>query len=278
MKYEYVYKTADGARHVEEMESLSREAVFEVLRAKGIRPIKVIAKDGSKANGEVRVIGVRRRVLILLVLLAAVAVGSIGGFLTLRIKASGPRHPGQQQAANGADKKMVAAPLPRQMIQGDRSRIENAPTNLFETAVETYLSQFAEPGRKIPRPEMDSINATNLVELSRILDAPIVYADDEFSEYIDLKRITAGIKKEMRAYVRGGHTPNEYFAALIKRQETEIAYRNKASEKLKEMLSDVDSAYVFWLKANAQLQSMGIFPLPLPDALKMYQSDFDLKD
>ena len=30
-------------------------------------------------------------------------------------------------------------------------------------------------------------------------------------------------------------------------------------------------SYDYWLKANAQLQSMGIYPIPLPDALRGYQ-------
>ena len=36
------------------MEAESREAVFKALREKGIKAIKVVAADGSKANGEVR--------------------------------------------------------------------------------------------------------------------------------------------------------------------------------------------------------------------------------
>lgn len=61
MKYFYAYKTSDGKRHEAEIDAASREAVFESLRAQGIRAIKVVAADGSKANGEVR--GVRTRVL-----------------------------------------------------------------------------------------------------------------------------------------------------------------------------------------------------------------------
>ena len=52
MKYTYAYKTSDGARHEAAMEAASREAVFEALRAQGIKAIKVVAADGSKANGE----------------------------------------------------------------------------------------------------------------------------------------------------------------------------------------------------------------------------------
>ena len=51
MTYTYAYKTSDGKRHEAEIDAESREAVFETLRAKGIRPIKVVAADGSKANG-----------------------------------------------------------------------------------------------------------------------------------------------------------------------------------------------------------------------------------
>ena len=54
MKYTYAYKTSDGARHEAAMEAESRDAVFAALRAKGIKAIKVVAADGSKANGEVR--------------------------------------------------------------------------------------------------------------------------------------------------------------------------------------------------------------------------------
>ena len=41
MKYSYAYKDSEGKRHEESMEAASREAVFEALRARGIRPIKI---------------------------------------------------------------------------------------------------------------------------------------------------------------------------------------------------------------------------------------------
>ena len=50
--FTYVYKTSDGRRHTAEMSAASREEVFETLRRRGIKAIKVIANDGSKANGE----------------------------------------------------------------------------------------------------------------------------------------------------------------------------------------------------------------------------------
>lgn len=276
MRYEYVYKTPDGVRHVEEIEAPSREAVFETLRRRGIKAIKVVAKDGSRANGEVRVIGVRWRVTVALVMAAAIVAGVVGSRLS-----RGPDGMGDVQvehATNTVAKSLIAMPLPRQTIQGDRSRIENAPASLFNYDLERYLSKFAEPGRKPDGAAPSASSFTNNVELMRILESSIHYTTDEFTEHIDLKRITAGIKREMRAYIRGGHTVHEYFDALAKRQKTEMSYREKAEAKLGEMTTDADSAYVFWLKANAQLQAMGIYPLPLPDSLMKYQSDVDLVD
>ena len=51
MKFTYAYKTSDGKRHEAAIEAVSREEVFATLRARGIKAIKVVAEDGSKANG-----------------------------------------------------------------------------------------------------------------------------------------------------------------------------------------------------------------------------------
>lgn len=41
MKFEYSYKTSDGARHVSVMKAKTKEEVFAALRARGVRPIQV---------------------------------------------------------------------------------------------------------------------------------------------------------------------------------------------------------------------------------------------
>ena len=78
MKYTYAYKTSDGTRHEATMVAKSREEVFAELRKQGIKAIKVIAADGSKANGEVR--GVRKRVVTALVVFVALSVGVVACF------------------------------------------------------------------------------------------------------------------------------------------------------------------------------------------------------
>ena len=106
-----------------------------------------------------------------------------------------------------------------------------------------------------------------------------------------------GLAREMRAYIAGGGTVEQYLAELAKRQRLEISYRERAEQKLNEMLNNQESppdpssnpsipqssnlqlraAYAYWLKSNAALKSMGIYELPLPDALHGYQAALDLE-
>jgi hypothetical protein len=121
------------------------------------------------------------------------------------------------------------------------------------------------------------------------LREPIRIASTDFTEVVDLKRIVTGMKREMRAYIAGGGTVEGYLAELEKRQRLEISYRENAEKRLAEMLNGQDAhspsgqpslkaAYAYWLKANAQLQAMGIYPLMLPDALRSYQMSLDIEE
>ena len=82
MKYSYAYKTSDGARHEDAMDAPSREAVFEALRAKGIKAIKVVASDGSKANGEVH--GVNSRAVVGVAVAAAIVAAACAYYVGTR--------------------------------------------------------------------------------------------------------------------------------------------------------------------------------------------------
>ena len=91
MKYTYAYKTPDGIRHEDSMNASSREEVFAELRKRGIKAIKVVASDGSKANGEVQ--GVRKRVVAVIALGVGIAVGLVaylGGARSSIVAAANP--------------------------------------------------------------------------------------------------------------------------------------------------------------------------------------------
>lgn len=257
------------------MEAKSREEVFTALRSRGIRPIKVVAADGTKANGEVHVVGIRKRIALMLAILASLAS------FVLAIKfVKSPKGQDVLSEPKPAQTFPVKE-LPRQEIAGDRFRIEHVPANLFPRKIERYLSQFAEPGRAFDEESIFTVERNGddiLIEL----EAPILASSNELTEYLELKRITFSLKREMLNFIRGGGTVEKYFEELVKRQKLEISYREKSENRLKEMLSDSKThekvIYNFWLKANARLQSMGIYPIPLPEMLRDYQLSLDLDE
>ena len=168
----------------------------------------------------------------------------------------------------------VAAQLPRQAIPGDRQRIEKA-LGSFKHPAERLLARFAEPGRAVVA--LEGAKPTQ-AEFAACLREPIRVASTDFTEVVDLKRIVTGMKREMAAYIAGGGTTDQYIAELEKRQRLEISYRENAERRLGELLKKPKDAYAYWLKANAQLQAMGIYPLALPDALRSYQMSFDIDE
>lgn len=254
MKYTYAYKTSDGTRHEASIDAPSREVVFETLRKRGIKAIKVVAADGSKANGEIR--GVRKRVVAFVALGAAILAGTVVLFT---------RPDAQQPEAAGVQ--VVARPLPRQEIAGNRARIDAAAA-LFTDKAEAFLARFVEPGRPFVAPECDW---PSKAEFAAILDKPVTYAEDELTEQIDFKRMLVYLKREMAFYLTHGGYVSGYIRDLIKRQDMEIAEREKHQKKLNELLGKSDKdAYNYWLKANAQLRVMGIYSIPLPDTLLHY--------
>lgn len=266
MKYTYFYKSSDGVRHEASMDASCREDVFTTLRKRGIKAIKVVAADGSRANGEIR--GVRKRMVAVAIVITALIAGAISYFATSKKEPT--------NVSGGA--KTEALPLPRQEIRGDRQRV-NMAADAFELKAEKFLSQFAEPGRPFSADESVWPTRADFEESFR---KPILFMQSEFTEQIDLKRIVAELKREMTAYLNAGGYVSGYIKELIKRQNKEIALREKASEQLDRMVNAIvisagkatqktrkgkDDAYNYWIRANAELQRKGIYPLPLPPPL-----------
>lgn len=278
--FRYIYKTSQGVRQTAEMSAATRDEVFAALREKGIRPIKVVAADGSKANGEAP--RVSRRVWIALGLclgLLAAAPWMLARSGKGPSRAPAAAAPGREPREARREVLRLARPLARQVVSGDRLRIANPPAGLFPSAAERYLAYFAEPGR--PLPPADATPPAPDAFLA-CLQTPLRVKADEFTEYVELVRIVTRIKDEMRAYLAGGGSVGDYLAELVKRQRLEISYREQAERKLEEHLDaqkpDLPRAYDYWLKANARLRSMGIYTLPLPDRLRAYELTADLDE
>ena len=375
MKFTYTYRSSDGQRHTAEVEAESRDAAFAKVRSElGIKPIKVVAAvEGESGAGRAANVpsaprgGVwRQPALVAAVVLFAAVLGGVVWWMrrpNRELPAANSDQPITVTIPQGPVTLRVAEPLPRQMIPGDRRRIEGAmngrdalspseaksqPTNgVFKFAAERWLARYAEPGRQppatletppttlapgeatgvsLPRESASprgggassnvgtlrgsgalaasSNNATPRgsgalaashaarpipADFEAALREPIRIASTDFTEVVDLKRIVTGMKREMRAYLAGGGTIDGYLAELEKRQKLEVSYRERAEQKLNELLSaangqdargrdSLKAAYDYWLKANAQLQAMGIYPLALPDALRSYQMSLDIEE
>ena len=318
MKFAYTYRSSDGQRHTAEIEAESRDAVFAKVRAElGIKPIKVTAAGDASGGGSLPGGNPQSSIFNLKssITLVALALALAGGAWWW-LRRAGDGAPYQVMTPQGPVTYTVATPLPRQAIPGDRRRIEQAVAQerdppvagatscappVFAHAAERWLARYAEPGRGaqagpgaengLARTRSAASAPPSAADFEAALREPIRIASTDFTEVVDLKRIVAGMKREMKAYLAGGGTVDGYLAELEKRQRLELSYRERAEQRLNELLreqkgdgrrqdggSPYKVAYAYWLKANASLKSMGIYELALPDELRSYQMNLDIDE
>ena len=264
MKYTYAYKTSDGRRHEAAIDAESREAVFEALRAQGIRPIKVVAADGSKANGEESRRGSRLSARVLLVLSVPFVLSlAFGAWLALRggsAALSGP--PGQLNAAQS----FLTSQTRRYPI-GDAAVIEKGIltgwSEVFPEEGERFLASFAIPGVKAGQ------RNTTADELLAAINRPSTHSTRPTLEDEQIISMVEGMKAEARAYIKAGGSIVEYGKRLTERQDAEIAIYERAKadfEAAKSTKSDSE-LIAFWQSLNDRLRNLGIRSIPL-DSLK----------
>ena len=243
MKYTYAYKTSDGTRHEATMVAKSREEVFAELRKQGIKAIKVIAADGSKANGEVR--GVRKRVVTFLVAFVAFAVG------LLRISA---------ERAQAAFLRLLSLPSqPTKIgIIGDAAIIEkgirNGWADVFKLEGERFLASFAIPSIKAGQ------RNTSEKEFQAALDNKFEVSETDSLEVRQIKAMVEGMKKEARRYIAAGGSIVEYGKRLTERQDAEIAIYNRVKadlDKARRNMKD-EEFMTYWEKRKDELRNLGI--------------------
>ena len=256
MKYTYAYKTSDGVRHEDSLDAGSRDEVFEVLRGRSIRPIKVVAADGSKANGEVR--GVRRRVVAALVALAALVAGVFAYF--------GGERTGAATAANSA------ASAPRHQIYGDPATVEGLERGDFAAHLprvgDQMLAVFAQPGklmcargsnpRRIDEKSYAAFEAYSKNELAAENDIAIEQSD--LREITELKQIVNGMREEMREYLANGNgTPRSFWRRLNERTTQEMQIYERTRRDLEKETSEE-----VWEQKNDALRRLGLRTIPNP--------------
>ena len=253
MKYTYAYKTSDGVRHEATMNAASRDEVFIELRKRGIKAIKVVAADGSKANGEIH--GVRKRVVAALVAFVALGVGIVAYF-------SGTRSGGD--LGDSATTAFATGQDRRQVI-GDAAIIEkgirNGWSDVFELEGERFLASFAIPGVKAGQ------RNTSEKEFAAALEHKSTVADSDSLEARQIKSMVEGMKNEARRYLAAGGTIVEYGKRLTERQDAEIAVYNRVKadiEKARETMTEA-AFMTYWEKRNDELRNLGIKTIGLSD-------------
>lgn len=246
MKYTYAYKTSDGIRHEATMVAKSRDEVFAELRKRGIKAIKVVAADGSKANGEIH--GVRKRVVTALVAFVAFVVGVVAYF-------TGTRSGGD--LGNSATTAFATGQDRRQVI-GDAAIIEkgirNGWSEVFELEGDRFLASFAIPGVKAGQ------RNTSEKEFVTALENKCEIKPNDSIEVKQIKVMVEGMKEEARRYIAAGGSIVSYGKRLTERQDAEIAIYERIKTDLEKAHSSMpeDEYMIYWEKRNDELRNLGI--------------------
>ena len=246
MKYTYAYKTSDGTRHEATMVAKSRDEVFAELRKQGIKAIKVVAADGSKANGEMH--GVRKRVVAALVAFVALGVGLLSYL-------SGTRSGGD---LDDSVTTAFATGQDRRQVIGDAAIIEkgirNGWSDVFQLEGERFLASFAIPGVKAGQ------RNTSEKEFAAALEKKCVVTASDSLEARQIKAMVEGMKNEARRYIAAGGTIVEYGKRLTERQDAEIAVYNRVKADIEKARATMTESefMTYWEKRNDELRNLGI--------------------
>lgn len=257
MKYTYAYKTSEGKRLEASTDASSRDAVFETLRAQGIRPIKVVAEDGSKANGEMH--GVRKRVVAALVLLAATIVGAFAWLI------------GERTGAATATNSAVSAP--RHQIYGDPAIVSGFERGEFGNVLprdgDRLLAIFAQPGKLMCAKGADvrtlsGADAILLVDYAKstlATEHDVAFLPGDSREVRELKQIVNGMREELREYLANGNgTVQSYWRRLNERTQAEMRIYERTKRELENETSEEA-----WEQKNDALRRLGLRTIPNPN-------------
>lgn len=247
MKFRYCYRTRDNVEHWADIRASSREAVFSVLKAKGIRPGRVIEAPGFFNF----FFGKGKRWAAIVLLAVGLLVSLIWG-----VRA-------RQDVVSMEETLDVAT---RRQLIGDAAVIEmgikTGWSNVFQYEGEQFLASFAVPGMIVGKKN------TSESEIRQALSRKVGIDRDDGIEVRQIKAMVEGMKGELRAFLKNGGTIVEYGERLVQRQEQEIQYYNRAK-------AEIDAAFAsgmepgrlvaLWEERNNSLRRMGIRLVSLPE-------------
>lgn len=235
MKFVYEYRSSDNVRHEGEIDAPSRDAAFQALKARGIRPSRLQDKPGvlNWLFGK----GKRWLAIVLLAVIATVAV-----FMWVRLS---------EQAAD------ALLYEDRAQIYGDPFVIGEAMRmgwfNEFKDMGDRYLARHAIPAAECNCAEFAAMQGAIVKALTLGVDKLVKIAPDDLAEIAKIKRMVNGMKRELGEYIADGGSVAGYMKRLEIRQKAERGIFERVSRELSRTADDAT-----WRKRNAELRAMGL--------------------
>ena len=242
MKFLYEYRTSDNVRHADVVTASSREAVFQLLKARGIKPSRVVEASGffNKLFGK----GKR---WIAITVLVAVVIGLVSSVLKLR---------------NEIDSSQLEESFEdRSQIYGDPvvlgEMFSNNFEHIFENQGEAFLARYAIPGKVV---RLSSREVKSGIEALKVMPAALVkIKEDDFAEVAKLKRIVNGMKMELEEYLKAGGAIPIYVKRLQRRQNDEVMTYQRVKTELERVKDPC-----IWKDRNIELRVLGLPMVEMP--------------
>ena len=239
MKFVYEYRTSDNVPHRGTLTASNKEAAYDTLKAKGIRPGKVWEAPGLFNM----LFGKGKRWIAIVVLLVAL-VGA--GYLIDCMRRSAAQ---------------VNKELEDITLYEDRGQIYGAPSVLAEMQQNEYSSVFGSDGvarflaaYAIPAKEVGERAVSFPADFRPSTDVlPVKVSDTDLEEVKHLKRIVNRMKRELGDYINDGGTVSGYIQRLEIRQKAEARIYERAKRELKD-----ETDTTVWKRRNAELRAMGL--------------------
>ena len=203
MKYKYLYQTKGNENRDGWINAANRAEAYAALRKQGIRPYRLIGDDPPRWRAWA---------------FSAVAFAVVAAASALAARSIIPTGDGT---------------LRRGQLRGSQAEISaglaNAWEGVFASPLDRYLAAYAQPGWIAIPPDLAEGDMDRFEAEAREPGRP-ASAPGDGAAVGALKRIVAGMRDELAAYVANGGTVAEYMEFLEERQDDETAFLQKARD------------------------------------------------
>ena len=252
MKFQYAYRDSKNDRHEGVVLASSKDDAFKKLRSQGVKPFFVAPAPGFLN----RVQGLGKRGLAIFILVGLCLVLGVIAYRSSRL---------QQETPQSEFELAIRSKMRRQPI-GDVAIIEKGIrtgwTEVFELEGERFLASFAVPG--VPA----GLRNTTEEEINAALSHVVEVKPEDGIETRQSKAMVEGMKDELRRFMSAGGSIAAYGRRLVRRQEEEIGYYQRAQRFVEQEISRGKSESEIAAtidRYNQHLRNMGIRPITMPE-------------